>query len=208
MNSKQRIKLKYFSVAFLIAIVAFVSVIGWALWLVAWSFKHVGEELERRQQTLALTAEFSRLTDLQARLVRAYTATGDTRFLTYYYDLAEYRNGKTAAPAPDPAHYWEEVIAGLRAHVPSAEISGKSFPLRMRDAGFSREELTVLDQALAIGDQLQKTEQIAFAATQGLYDPEKAEFVSDGQPNIDFAVKVVYGSDYAQLQARLTSEVS
>jgi len=208
MNLKQRIKLKYFSVAFLIAIMAFVSVIGWALWLVTSSFKRVGEELDRRQQTLVLTTEFSRLTDLQARLVRAYTATGDTRFLTYYYELAEYRNGKTAAPAPDPAHYWEEVIAGLRAHVPAAEISGKSFPLRMREAGFSSEELTVLDQALAIGDQLQKTEQIAFAATQGLYDPEKRDFVSDGQPNIDFALKVVYGPDYAQLQARLTSEVS
>lgn len=208
MNLRQGIKLKFFSIAFPVAIVTFLSVIGAALWLVASSFKQVEQVLDRRQQTLALTSELSRVTELQARLVRAYAATGDTRFLTYYYGLAEYRNGKTASPTGDPAQYWEEVIAGLREYVPAAEISGRSFPLRMREAGFSTEELAVLDRALAIGDQLQKTEQIAFAATQGLYDPDKGEFVSDGKPNIDFALRLVYGPEYARLQASLTSEVS
>lgn len=208
MNAGQGIRLKFFSIAFPTAIVTFLSVIAAALWLVAVSFHQVEQVLERRQQTLTLTSELSRITELLARLVRAYAATGDTRFLTYYYDLAEYRNGKQAAPAGDPVQYWEEVIAGLRQYVKAADVSGKSFPLRMREAGFSVEELGVLDKALAIGEQLHKTEQIAFAATQGLYDPEKGDFVSDGKPNTGFALKLVHGPEYAGLQANLALEIS
>lgn len=208
MNAGQGIRLKFFSIAFPVAIVTFLSVIAAALWLVAASFHQVEQVLERRQQTLTLTSELSRITELLARLVRAYVATGDTRFLTYYYDLAEYRNGKQAAPTGDPVQYWEEVIAGLRQYVKAADVSGKSFPLRMREAGFSVEELGVLDKALAIGEQLHKTEQIAFAATQGLYDPEKGDFVSDGKPNTGFALKLVHGPEYAGLQANLALEIS
>jgi two-component system sensor histidine kinase/response regulator len=202
------IKLKLFSTVFPGAVVIFVGVIAAALWLVTSSFKQMGEVLERRQQTLELTSELSRITDLSARLVRAYVATGDLRFLTYYYGLAEYRNGKVAAPAADPVQYWEEVIAGMREYVPATDTSGKSFLDRMRAAGFSSGELSLLDTALGIADQLQKTEQIAFAATQGLYDAEKAAFVSDTKPNMDFALKLVYSPNYAKLQAALTSEVS
>ena len=204
----QGIRLKFFSIAFPIAIVTFLSVIAAALWLVSSSFHEVERVLERRQETLRLTSELSRITELLARLVRAYAATGDTRYLTYYYDLDEYRNGKQAAPAGDPVQYWEEVIAGLRPYVKATDVSGKSFSLRMREAGFSAEELGVLDKALAIGEQMHKTEQIAFAATQGLYDPEKGDFVSDGKPNMGFALKLVYGPEYAKLQANLTLEVS
>ncbi len=103
---------------------------------------------------------------------------------------------------------WEEVIAGLRQYAKAVDVTGKSFSLRMREAGFSAKELGVLEKALAIGEQLHKTEQIAFAATQGLYDPQKGDFVSDGKPNMGYALNLVYGPDYAKLQANLTLEVS
>src|SRR5688572_3569630 len=202
------LSLKHVSLAFPLAIVAFLSVIAAALWSVNSSFGNVEQAIAKRQETLALTSELSRTTDLLARLVRAYSATGDTRFLTYYYALAEYRHGKKAAPAEDPVQYWEEVVAGLRPYAPSADIVGKSFPTRMREAGFSVDELAALDVALAIGSELERIEQIAFAATQGLYDPEKNDFVSDAKPNTDFALKLVYGAQYASLQARLTTELS
>ena len=208
MKAGQGIKLRFFSVAFSIAVVIFLSVIGAALWLVASSFKHVEQVLERRQETLALTSELSRITELLARLVRAYVATGDIRYLTYYYDLAEFRNGNKAVPTGDPVQYWEEVIAGSREHVKLADTKGRSFPLRMREAGFSTAELAVLDRAVANSDQLHKTEQIAFAATQGLYDPDKGDFVSDGKPNMEFALKLVHGAEYAKHQANLTLEIS
>ena len=202
------IRLKSFSAAFSVAIIAFLSIIAAALWLVASSFQQVEQVLERRQQTLTLTSELTRITELLARLVRAYVATGDTHYLTYYYDLAEYRNGKKAGPAGDQIQYWEAVIAGMRRHETLADITGKSFPLRMREAGFSSAELAALDKALAHSEALHKKEQIAFAATQGLFDTEKGDFVSDGKPNIEFANKLVHGPEYATLQANLNLEIS
>lgn len=205
----QRFRLSFFSWAFPIAMVAFVSIIAAALWLVAAAFGKVEDALAKRQATLALTSELSGLTELSTRLVRAYAATGDSRFLMYYYGIADHRNGKTAAPAADPVAYWERVIGGLQQPAPAAEQpTGKSFHLRMRDAGFSAEELAVLDSAVAIGRKSEEIEQIAFAATQGLYDPEQRQFVSDGKPNMDFALKLVYGADYNGLRAHLTGEVS
>ena len=208
MKMGQGIKLKFFSIAFPVAIVTLLSLIAVALWLVAASFHRVEQALEQRQKTMALTTELSRVNELLARLVRAYVATSDTRYLTYYYDLAEYRNGKKAAPSGDPVQYWEEVIAGQRKHVETADTNSQSFPVRMRAAGFPSEELAVLDKALTINAQLHKMEQIAFAATQGLYDPEKGDFVSDGKPQIDFALKLVYGPEYTAQQANLTLAVS
>ena len=204
----ENLRLRFFSIAFPIAIGACLAVIALALWLVTDSFKHVERELELRRQTLTLTSELSRVTDLMARLVRAYTATGSTRYLTYYYELAEYRNGNRAAPSAEPMQFWEEVIAGLREYTTTGDVKGKSFSSRMREAGFPTAELAVLDNALAVFEQLHKTEQIAFAATQGLYDPEKRDFVSDGKPNTDFALKLVYGPEYAQLQAKLNAAVA
>ena len=208
MKMGQSIKLKFFSIAFPVAILTLLSLIAAALWQVASSFPRVEQALEHRQKTIALTTELSRITELLARLVRAYVATSDTRYLTYYYELAEYRNGKKAAPAGDPVQYWEEVIAGQRKHVETAETNSKSFLVRMREAGFPSEELDVLNKALTINEQLHKMEQIAFAATQGLYDPEKGDFVSDGEPHVDFALKLVYGSAYAAQQANLTLDIS
>jgi len=48
--------------------IAFLSVIAPAFWLVTSSFKQVELELERRQQTLALTSELFRFTELLGRL--------------------------------------------------------------------------------------------------------------------------------------------
>ena len=208
MNATRGLGLRTLSIAYPVAIIVFLGVIASALWLVLHSFNQVEQVLDRRKITLDLTAEFSGITEMSARLVRAFATTGDTRFLTYYYGLAEYRNGKNAPPADDLLSYWEEVIAGLRKYEPAAETAGKTFPQRMRDAGFPSEELAVLDEALAIGERLERIEQIAFAATQGLYDPAKAEFVSDGKPNTDFALKLVYGTEYEVLQAKLNLAVS
>jgi two-component system sensor histidine kinase/response regulator len=207
-NLGRPLRLKVVSVIFPVVVAAFLVFMGAAGWLVASSFNQVEKALEHRRVTLELTSELSGITQLLARLVRAYAATGDTRFLTYYYGLVEYLDGKAPAPAADVIQYWEEVIAGLLEYVPAAEINGKSFATRMREAGFSKDELAVLDNVVAITTQLHRIEQIAFAATQGLYDPDKADFVSDGKPNMNFALKQVYGSDYAKAQAALTLEVS
>ena len=51
-----------------------------------------------RQTALALANELQQETEQLARLVRAYTATGESRYLLYYYDILEIRQGEKSAP--------------------------------------------------------------------------------------------------------------
>jgi two-component system, sensor histidine kinase and response regulator len=47
-----------------------------------------------------------------------------------------------------------------------------------------------------ITERMKETEQIAFAATQGLYDRETGEFVSEAEPQPEFASQLLHQSLY------------
>ena len=133
-------KLKVFSIAFPAAIFTILGVIAIAAWLVASSFHHVRSALEQRKVTLALTDELSDLTNKMSRLLRAYAATGDEHYLNEYYALTEYRTVMGGS--------------GLREYLKGDASQAKSFPVRMREAGASADELKVLDQAIDASDGL------------------------------------------------------
>ena len=59
MQPWRSLRLRFFSIAFPIAVAAFVSVVGAALYLINHSFQRIDQELARRQQTLSLTTEFA-----------------------------------------------------------------------------------------------------------------------------------------------------
>ncbi len=161
--------------------------------------------LQREETGRAL--EHLRLeTDLLRRLVRAYTATGDVNYLLTYYDIYAIRQGEKAAPAVDDISvYWEDVIARRRPHVRS---DGGGTPLsllnRMKALHLSPAELACLHRVLDATEHLKKTEQVAFAATQGLYDEKHQVFISEGEPNLAYATKLVYDKSYERDGADLT----
>jgi two-component system sensor histidine kinase/response regulator len=162
-----------------------------------------------RQEALALTAGLHQETEQLARLVRAFTSTGETRYLFYYYDILGIREGSKPLPAGyNPVTYWDAAIAGQIEHRLPADGPRRSLSERMKRQGFGSEEFAALKQVLAATAAMNKIEQIAFAATQGLYDTEQNDFVSDGVPRLDFASKLVYSKEYNQLKARLSNAVS
>lgn len=161
-----------------------------------------------RRQAIALTSELRQETERLAQLVRAYTATGEPRYLLYYFDIVAIRNGEKVAPKGfNPDVYWDDVIAGRIQLKPLKETGGVSLAARMKSLGFSKQELVAYNNVLAAVKAMNRIEQIAFAATQGLYDPEKMVFVSDGKPHLGFASKLVYGSEYAQMSADVSNAV-
>ncbi|HYC46356.1 MAG TPA: response regulator [Burkholderiales bacterium] len=188
-------RLKFFSIAFPVATMTFLAAIGAALWFVAASFQEVSQALDQRKTTLALTSELSRLTQTMNRLVRAFAATGDTRYLQEYYALTDYRTVMGGS--------------GLREYLKGEDGGGaKSITERLKEAGASEAELRTLDKAIDTSDTQHKLQQIAFAAMQGLYDPAKNEFVTSGDPHPEFAMKTLYGPEYEKLQAGLMSDVN
>jgi len=162
---------------------------------------------ENRQHALTISRNIQEETAALSRMVRAYTTSAETRYLTYYYDIIAVRQGQKAAPEEYSPTYWAEVIAGRRAHALPKDKPGLSLQERMKTQGFSTEEFAAVDRILASSNTLFEQDQIAFAATQGLYDPVHRTFTDEGKPQLRFANQFVYSDHYLGLEYTLFQEV-
>ena len=177
--------------------------------LITRSYDAVVAAQNHRQRALELANELHQETEQLARLVRAFTATGESRYLLYYYDILSVRQGEKPAPANfNPKSYWDDVIAGRIKHGIPKDGVKRSVADLMKSQGFSDPELLALKRVLDATAAMNKIEQKAFAATQGLYNPETEQFVSDGPARLDFASMLVYSEAYNTLKADLSTAVS
>jgi two-component system sensor histidine kinase/response regulator len=176
--------------------------------LITKSYDSVVATQKHRQIALGLANELHQETEQLARLVRAYTATGEPRYLLYYYDILAIRQGEKAVPTNfNPNSYWDDVIAGRIKHDIPKDGNKRSVADLMKSTGFSDPELLALKRVLDATAAMNKIEQKAFAATQGLYNPETEEFVSDGPARLDFASLLVHSNAYNALKADLSTAV-
>ncbi len=164
---------------------------------------------DARDRALGFVDQLARENELLAQLVQRFTTTGEIPNLTAYYDILAVRDGEQPAPtAGDAVLYWREMAAGRRPPVARGDGIRQSMIERMRRLDFSATELSTASAALAVAAEMQKIEKIAFAATQGLYDRKSGEFVSDGRPDIEYAVSLVHSADYERHRIDLLAEVS
>jgi two-component system sensor histidine kinase/response regulator len=176
--------------------------------LITKSYDSVVAAQSHRQTALGLADELRQETEQLARLVRAYTATGEPRYLLYYYDILAIRQGEKTVPTNfNPNFYWDDVIAGRIKHDLPKDGNKHSVADLMKSTGFSDSELLELKRVLDATAAMNKIEQKAFAATQGLYNPETEEFISDGPARLDFASMLVHSNVYNALKADLSTAV-
>ncbi|MBI5333414.1 MAG: response regulator [Burkholderiales bacterium] len=186
----------------LMANFAFVALIGSA-------FEGASAAARQREQTLRAVEQLRRETELLRRLVRAYTATGDSRHLLIYYAIYAVREGdKPAPPAAAADTFWEEAIASGRPPVLDGAGPRQTLVERMKALDVGAGELAALQRVMAASERLKKTEQVAFAATQGLYDARTQAFVSDGEPDLAYATRLVHGRAYEEDGAELARAIA
>ena len=201
-------RLRKLSTGFFVIVLLALGANALFLVLIQRSYLSVVAAQDHRQRALGMASELQRETEQLASLVRSYTATGEPRYLLYYYDILAVRQGEKSAPTQfDPHTYWDQVIAGRIKHSLPDTGQRRSVADSMRSLGFSAGELQALERVLAATAQMNKIEQIAFAATQGLYNPQTREFVSDGEPRLAFANQLVNSNDYNVLKADLSTAV-
>jgi signal transduction histidine kinase/DNA-binding response OmpR family regulator/HPt (histidine-containing phosphotransfer) domain-containing protein len=203
------VKLKQFSLWFSLVVLSALSADAIFLTMIQQAHESVVTVQEHRQRAMSLVGELRQETEQMTHLVRAYTSTGQTRYLTYYYDILAVRLGEK--PQPEnyvPGAYWDMAIAGEIQHRFPPQGERRSLAERMKSLGFSAEEFRELDKVTAATEAMKQIEMIAFAATQGLYDPVTEDFVSDGKPHLDFANQLVHSQKYNQLKSNLAKAVS
>ena len=167
------------------------------------------QAVARRDAAHLRVEEMVDVADLLSYLVQSYTTTGRTRYLKIYYEMLAVRNGETPAPAvDDPETYWREVVAGKRELGSAPPGETRDLLARLKPLDFHADELDGVRRMLAIAAEMQKIDSIAFAATQGLYDRNQQDFVSDGKPDLQYATELVHSPEYEALRADLISTIS
>ncbi len=195
-------KLKQVSSWFFLAVLLALCTNFLFFWLSERAYERVVHAQNHRQQAMETANEIKQDAERLTMLVRSYATTGESQYLMWYYDILATQQGEKPLPDGGP-NYWNEVIAGIRKHQLPAQGPRSSLEERLRSQGFSTDELAALNRMFAVKRDMTHIEQIAFAATQGLFDPKTQEFVSEGTPRLDFAAQRVYSHDYQVLQARL-----
>jgi len=178
------------------------------LLLVQGSYDQVVAAQDHRQRSQSQVDKLHRETEQLARLVRAYTATGEPEYLLRYYDILAIRQGeKVAPPGFASKSYWDDVDAGRITHAIPETGQTVSISDFMHSLGFSQAELLALTRILEATTAMTQVEQRAFAAIQGLYNPDTQKFVADGEPRLDYASQLVYSDEYKLLKANLSRAV-
>lgn len=161
-----------------------------------------------RQKAMSLINELHQDTEQLARFVHSYTTTGDAKYLLFYYDIVGIRSGEKPLPKNfNSFTYWDDAVAGRITHALPKDGPKQSLEEHMKALGFSAKEFSALQAVLQVSDAMTKIETIAFAATQGLYDPVEKAFISDGKPQLVFASQLVHSKEYIALRADLSHAI-
>jgi len=171
------------------------------------AFNVAADAGRQRQESMALIHAVQLEVGLLGRLVSSYVSTADPRFLIYYYDVLAIREGTKPRPHDLPASFWEQVIAGTREYVVPATGALEPLAGLAGRLGFEESEQAVVRRIQQITERMKETEQIVFAATQGLYDRETGEFVSEAEPQREFAGQLLFQPTYLGLRAELALAV-
>ncbi len=131
-------------------------------------------EQERRYQSYLVAEEFRKSSQDLTRLARTYVVTGDAEYETMYNDIIAVRDGKK----------------------PRAD--GRTISLRqiMKDLGFTAEEFSMLDEAVAKSNELVATEVKAMNAVKGVFDDGSGKYTKKGSPNIKLATDLMFNRQY------------
>jgi signal transduction histidine kinase/CheY-like chemotaxis protein len=182
-------------------------IIAGITWAALNAFNHATEQEQHRQNSLTLMSDVRHEVDLLGRLVNSYVSTADPRFLHYYYDILGIREGSKFRPENLPPAFWDQIIAGSKPYLLPAGPQALSLVMQTHKLEFDAQEQAIVSRILTLTEQMKRIEQVAFAATQGLYDPEQDEFVSETKPQREFANQLLHRADYLKLRADLALTV-
>jgi signal transduction histidine kinase len=122
---------------------------------------------ELRQQAAFLANQLRQSSDELTRMARTYVATGEAQYRTQFEQIVAVRDGRLPRSAEHPNNYWEV----LPADALHGGAAAGALPLMalIRRAGFTQQEIALLEQAKSRSDALTVTE----LAAMGLLDAGK-----------------------------------
>lgn len=152
---------------------------------------------EHRYRSVLLADELRQSSDDLTRMVRTYVVTGDPAYRQRFQDILDIRDGKKARPEDYWRPYWDLVLRDGTA--PRGSHQATPLIEMMRHAGFSEEELRVLEQAQQNSDALTILELEAMRLVESA-GPE-------AEANRDQARRMMFDEEYYQAKAAVMAPI-
>ena len=154
---------------------------------------------EDRLQRYQLADELRQSSDDLTRMARLYAVTGDERYRDYFQRILDIRHGEAPRPARYSDIFWDFVTDSHR--YPPDRAGTESVALRelMEQAGFTSDELALLEEAEDNSDALAEIETAAMQES-----PEVLRAALEAQSD---AVKDLHGADYNRIKAQIMQPI-
>ncbi|QZA81083.1 hypothetical protein [Deefgea piscis] len=154
------------------------------------------EASDRRYQSFLLAEQMRLSSDQLTLMARAYAATGNPKFLQFYNQILDIRNGKQ--PRPENYHrvYWDFLMP-QQGQPPFANGQTISLHNLLDKNGFTEQELQQLRSAQASSDQLADLERTVFKLVAQNKPKVAGNYVTPA------AVSQLYSEAYLQAKSQI-----
>ncbi len=146
---------------------------------------------EERYASSLLAQEVRVLSDGLTANARAYVSTGDPRFEEEYWNLADIQVG--AKPRPESS-----LIA------PGRKVDLIDL---MKEAGFTPDELFLIEESVKISTDLIQLEEVALNAAKGVFKDKDGKFTINGEPDLKMAQSIMFSDEYDQTINKINTPV-
>ena len=165
------------------------------------------KKLEEESRELYQLGDTLRQTsDDLTKMVRMYVVTGEEKYIEYFKEIEDIRNGLKARPDDYHKIYWDLVISesGRQPRLSQAPIS---FQDMIEQSKANTLELELLKVSQKNSDELIELEKEAINATNGLFKDEEGNFSIKRKPDRDYASSLLYGQRYNNAKAKIMNPI-
>ena len=161
----------------------------------------------RRYESYLLADELRQSSDDLTRFARMYVATGEDRYLRYYWNILDIRNGRIARPEGYEGVYWDLVVGRIIPEPAPDKRTGVSLEARLLRAGITVDEFSKLKEAQNLSNELARLETVAINAIKGRFDDGTGAFEKVGEPDAVLANKILNDERYNNYKSRIMQPI-
>lgn len=162
---------------------------------------------KNRYNSYMLADELRQSSDDLTRFARMYVATGEDRYLHYYWNILDIRNGKIQRPEGYEGVYWDLVVGRLIPEPAAEKKAAVSLEARLLQAGITVDEFSKLKEAQNLSNELARLESVAINAIKGRFDDGTGAFQKEGKPDASLAIRILNDERYNNYKSRIMQPI-